>query len=396
MRSSYRSSTGRPAARFAPTIFPTATSMVSAATGGKPGRLSVVSSGCDPVANLEPQALGMTYWFEAAASGSPYAVAIRFDGQRVGARADLGPGDRFSVMGTVDPVIPGSGPIALTARAVNVNHGEWRVVATPVEPPGRARRAATRRRTLAAGSTSGTTGFAPVVRVQAPGARLGAWPACVATGAAIALSVQAVLAAQQQLPLGRVLLISIVACLLGLAGAKAYYLATHRGQQHGLTTTGMSIQGFVLAAIATVIGGGLLAAVPMGQILDVTTPGLLFGMTLGRFGCFFGGCCVGLPTSSRRGLWSSDRRVGVRRIPVQLFESSMAGILGLTALLVVTTSDLPVDGAVFVASIAAYTFGRQLLFPLRGIPRKTVHGRTVTMAITAIVIAADIAVNVLA
>lgn len=395
MASSNKSSTRRPAARSGPDTAARTNPAVGVVKADKRARLNIMPTGCATIAGFEPQALGVTYWFDAAPTGSAYPVTIRFDGQREGLTGKPGPGDRFSVVATLDTVIPGSGRIALTARALNVTAGQWQVIATPVEPATRARRAATRRRTLAAGSASGSTGFAPVIRARAPGVRLGAWPACIATGAAVALSLQAVLSSQRQLPVASILLMSLVACLVGVAGAKAYYLLTHRGEQRGLVTAGMSIQGFVLAAIATLIGGALLAAVPVGQVLDVTAPGLLFGMAIGRLGCFFGGCCVGLPTSSRWGLWSSDRRIGVRRTPVQLYESSLAAALGVTGLLLVVFLDLPLDGAVFVASIAAYTIGRQLLFPLRGIPRKTMYGRPVTMATMVLVLAVDAAVNIL-
>jgi len=243
---------------------------------------------------------------------------------------------------------------------------------------------------------SGTTVFAPVVRVRAPGVRLGAWPAFVSAGAAVALIVQALLAATRQLPVSTVLLISLVACVAGLAGAKLYYLATHRGQERSLLTTGMSIQGFVLAAVGTAVLSALVAGVPVGQLLDVTAPGLLFGMTIGRFGCFFGGCCAGRPTASRWGLWSSDRRLGVRRIPVQLLESALAGVLGLVVLLAVVSATPPVGGVVFVAAIAAYTFGRQVLFPIRSIARTTTHGRTITMVAAGLAVAAAVAVAVVA
>jgi len=39
---------------------------------------------------------------------------------------------------------------------------------------------------------------------------------------------------------------------------------------------------------------------PAGTVLDATTPGLLFGMTVGRFACFFGGCCAGRPSGGGR------------------------------------------------------------------------------------------------
>jgi len=112
-------------------------------------------------------------------------------------------------------------------------------------------------------------------------------------------------------------------------------------------------------------------------------------MAIGRFGCFFGGCCAGRPTASWWGLWSSDRRLGVRRIPVQLLESALAGVLGLVVLLAVVSATPPVGGVVFVAAIAAYTFGRQV-FPMRSIARTTTHGRTITM------VAAGLAVAVVA
>jgi phosphatidylglycerol:prolipoprotein diacylglycerol transferase len=210
----------------------------------------------------------------------------------------------------------------------------------------------------------------------------------------VALTVQALLAARSHLPAARVLLLSLVACLVGLVGAKLYYLTGHwlRGRRPSLLTAGMCIQGFVLGAIAALVVGARAADVPVGALLDVTAPGLLVGMTIGRFGCFFGGCCAGRPTASRWGLWSSDRRLGMRRIPTQLLESAVALLVGLAALLAVwATTPLPA-GVVFVGAIAAYTFGRQLLFPFRAGPRHTAYGRTLTMALAGLVAAAAIVV----
>jgi phosphatidylglycerol---prolipoprotein diacylglyceryl transferase len=153
-----------------------------------------------------------------------------------------------------------------------------------------------------------------------------------------------------------------VACVLGLFGAKAYYFATHPRERRGLLTPGMSVQGFVLVAVATLFGGSLLLGLPPGSVLDTMAPGLLLGLTVGRFGCLLGGCCAGRPTCSRWGIWSSNRRLGVRRVPVQLLEASFAGVLGALALAAVLLFGASAGGLVFVAGIAAYTAGRQLLF----------------------------------
>jgi phosphatidylglycerol---prolipoprotein diacylglyceryl transferase len=217
-------------------------------------------------------------------------------------------------------------------------------------------------------------------------------------GAATALAVQALLAAHARLAVTRLLLVSLVACVIGLIGAKLYFLAGHYlgGRRPDLLTDGMCIQGFVLGAVGALVVGARATGVPVGDLLDVSAPGLLFGMTIGRFGCFFGGCCAGRPTRSRWGLWSSDRRLGMRRIPVQLLESAVALVVGLAALLAVWAATPRPAGVVFVGAIAAYTLGRQLLFPLRAGPRYTAYGRTLVMALAGLVIVAAVAAAVLA
>lgn len=174
------------------------------------------------------------------------------------------------------------------------------------------------------------------------------------------------------------LVLSLAASLVGLAGAKVYYLVEHRRKRPSVLTAGMCIQGFILAAIATLVAGAAVAGVSIGRLLDATTPGLLFGMAIGRLGCFFGGCCAGRPTASQFGLWSSDRRLGLRRVPTQLMESAVALGIALATTAAVAAKVPAPAGIVFAGGMAAYTLGRQLLFPLRDLPRHTAAGRTVT------------------
>jgi len=181
---------------------------------------------------------------------------------------------------------------------------------------------------------------------------------------------------------------------LGLVGAKVYYAVTHLDEKDNGLFNGMCIQGFVLAAIGTLLAGALVSDIPVGRMLDVTTPGLLLGLSIGRLGCLFGGCCAGKPTASRWGLWSSDREVGVRRIPVQLIESASAASLAIAALAVVLLTSPTTGGVIFVGAMATNTFIRQPLFKLRGTPRATSYGRTLTMALTALVLAVDLTVAV--
>ena len=372
------------------------------------GPLHVTPFRCDPLADIEPQALGLTYFFDAASTGDPYPVTIRFTGRRVGAKGKLRPRDRLDV---TEHVVPGSGRLAVTVRAVDIAPGEWQVTATPVNDKrsgaGSSRSAMGRQPRLPVATASGTTGYARVIQVRAPGAHLGAWPALVGLGVAAGLATQVLLATHAHLDATRIVALSLAASLAGLVGAKFYYLAGHYlmrrflpahrdDERPAVVTAGLCIQGFVAGAVVTLVVGALVTGVSVGALLDVTAPGLFLGMTIGRFGCFFGGCCAGRPTASRFGLWSSDQRLGVRRIPTQLLESSLALCIAIPATLAMWATTPRPRGVVFIGTIAAYTLGRQLLFPLRDKPRKTAHGRRLAMALAGLVVLVDVAVGVFA
>lgn len=352
--------------------------------------LALTEVAWESVAEREPQALGMTYRFETPADGDALPLNVRFRGRRLGGPAQPGGHDTFDVVRRVPAVPPGTGHMTVTTRVLDIDPGEWRVqVEAHAEDVPRGTAVPTFPRANAVGKTA----FAPVVRVRAPGVTLGAWPGCVIGGAVLGLVIQALLARHLQFPALTALLVTLVACLVGVVGGKTYFLALHRDRQaKGLLMVGMAIQGFVLALVATVVVGALITGLPLGAFLDATAVGLLFGMTIGRFGCFFGGCCAGRPTSSRLGLWSSDRDLGVRRIPTQLLESALAASLGTTMLLLLTLGAPTPRGVVFVGSLAAYTLGRQLLFPLRDLPRTTSNGRRIVAGSTAVTCIAAIVV----
>ena len=369
------------------------------------GSLGATSFNCDQLSDTTPQSLGVTYWFDTATSGEPYKVSIRLAGKWLGrTEPHDGPhepdGDKrtsFETIRTVDGIVPGTGRTAITTRMQGLADGEWEITASatdnrhgsptapPPDPPVHG----------AVLTTKARTSFSPVVNVRAPGARLGAWPTLVMSGAAVALMTQWFLSTKTGIPSLPILVLSLIACLIGLIGAKVYYLVTHRAERPPILTAGMCLQGFVIGAIATVLIASAVAGIPVGAVLDATAPGLLFGMGIGRLGCFFGGCCVGRPSSSRWALWSSDRAIGTRRIPVQLIESSMSIAIGITAFIAVAGASPGPGGAVFLSPVAANTIGRQLLFPLRSLPRATAHGRPVTLLVSAIVLTAAVALVVL-
>lgn len=344
---------------------------------------------CGQLEDTEPHALALTYRLDVPVRTSS-VLTLDLIGLRCPPYSDGTERDAFSLRTGEVPVLPGAGTVSLTQH-VTVAPGEWDVRAYPTltapgEPPEQ----------LAEANGHGYSNFAPVMRLLAPGAHLFAWPALVALGTLVALVVQWLLTSYEDLPSGRVLAVTSVACLLGAVGAKAYFQLTHRDTRPSLAQPGMSVQGFVLVAVAVLAAGSWLAGIGVGRVLDATAPGLLFGMAIGRTGCFCGGCCVGRPTASRWGVWSSDKRIGMRRIPVQLMESTGAALIAVTSLGLALTTSPPVDGMVFAGTIASNVLLRQLLFPLRYERRKTRHGRNAAMIGAVTLLLADAAWAVVA
>jgi len=219
-----------------------------------------------------------------------------------------------------------------------------------------------------------------------PGIFPGIWGAMVTLGIAFALALQFLVISDKHLAVGPWLWVSLVAIVAGIVGAKMWFIVLHR-RVHRIN--GWCIQGFITGAIVAAAILLVLLDLPAGVFLDVTAPGLLIAIAVGRVGCFFAGCCGGPPTASRWGVWSSDQRVGARRIPTQLLESALALSLGLGVLVADLGHGLA-GGAYFIGALAAYILGRQGLLHLRAEPRKTRLGGLATAALAALVLVAAV------
>jgi phosphatidylglycerol---prolipoprotein diacylglyceryl transferase len=357
---------------------------------------------------LGNESLTATASFEPGFAGDPYSATIRFSGRRLGIQGKPQSGDAFVQLETVENVLPGSGPIAITARVDQVNRGEWAVTAVlerqsgrrrtvrpwPASPSSRAQdgTAATwwQSDVIPIGSTARLrSGLAQLAQV--PGTVRGSWATLVGLGVVAGVGIQSSVLAREYVDVGVAIVVSLLAAVVGLVGAKTWFLTLHRTSWRGFVSAGMCIQGFLLGAALTLAVALGVTHLPAGAYLDATAPGLFLGMAVGRPGCFLAGCCAGRPVSSRWGLWASDRRVGVRRIPIQLIESLVCLMIGLVALDLVLGRNHGAPGAVVVGALAAYTLARQFLLPFRAEPRKTSLGRVLTIAAAVAVLVADLA-----
>lgn len=326
----------------------------------------------------------MTHWFDSGESGDPYTATIRFRGTRLGGRGKPGPGDTFVRDEVVPNVVPGSGPVSVTTRVYDLEPGDWTVTAELVARPrvrhaspgsGVAARGATLPRaawswrswSLSSGPfTPVSTRWAPLARlVSPPGVIPGTWFGLVALGVAVGVALQAALLAREGVPVADTLLVTLTAALGGLAAAKIRYIMLHPGGWRKSFAEGWAVGGFLVAMPLIALVGVLIVDLPLGPFLDAGAPALFIGVAIGRVGCFLTGCCAGRCTRSRWGVWSSDRRVGARRIPAQLLESVVGLGLAIITFVVFVFFRPPVDGMVFTTGLATYFVARWRLLMLR-------------------------------
>ena len=356
------------------------------------------------VERTAPEVVAVTYWFNPPAESTIHSVTIKFVGRRLNVTGLRKHGDEFSHDETIDGIVAGSGPVAVTVKIRDVNPGEWTVRANllPVIDPkshGQGSQPVIsvfpaawswrHWRVSAAPSAPVSTCLFPFVRP--PAVILGSWAVLVVTGIVLALVTQSLVISTAGLAMGHVLAVSLFSVLGGVVGGKAWYLVLHRRNRRW---DGWAVQGFVTGFVLVAPLLLLLLNVPVGAFLDASAPALMLGLAIGRLGCFFTGCCAGRPSASRWAVWSSNRSVGVHRVPTQLMESALVFLVGLTSLGAVLRYG-PQHGTFFVAAVAVYTLVRQFLLRLREERRQSEQGAPLVAIAAGLILVIDLVVVVL-
>lgn len=335
----------------------------------------------------EPEALVVSHWFEAGRPArGPYAARLRLSGRRVREAGRPDAGDSFVHEERIEGIVPGSGAVSVSSTIYGLRPGDWDVEGELIEAPngerGRSRpiRVAPARwswrRWAVEDAPVGPVHTrwalaAPLARV--PGVVPGSYTALFGVGVVVALVTQAAIIAHDPIAPSRSILVSLLALAVGLLAAKLWYAALH--PRESLIKGGWAVDGFLVVAPLVAIGALLAARLPIGPYLDAASPGLFLAIAIGRLGCFLTGCCAGRCTASRFGVWSSDRRIGARRIPTQLLEAGAGLALAIVTLPLVLLHVVP-HGIVFAATLAAYLGVRQALMRLRAESRKFLWRRS--------------------
>ena len=180
------------------------------------------------------------------------------------------PRDSFWQEETVDGIVPGSGPVAITTEVRGINPGEWTVTArSAARAGGRAYRsypppghdpdghyhAPWPRRVGIPAEPAAATRTSSLLRSKVPGIIRFAYATLVSLGVLVGLGLEALLLSHGHYSLFRPMLFSVIAIVAGVIGGKGWYVAVHRGKKFD----GWCIQGFVAGA-AVVVAAAALAA----------------------------------------------------------------------------------------------------------------------------------------
>lgn len=147
--------------------------------------------------------------------------------------------------------------------------------------------------------------------------------------------------------------ISIVASALifGAIGSKIPLLLEYRDLASVIS--GKSIVGGLIGGAAGVVIIKKVFDIKL-KLGNIIAPSVALGMSVGRLGCFFNGCCYGVVSS-----WGIDFGDGLLRLPTQLFESAFH----LTAFIILHNlkSKVQTKGILFKDYILAYFIFRFLI-----------------------------------
>jgi len=184
----------------------------------------------------------------------------------------------------------------------------------------------------------------------------------------------------------RVLDLGIYIIISALIGAKLLLLITDyrsfaRDPRELLTLAraGGVFYGGLIVAVSVALWYIRRVGLPLWTTCDVFAPGIALGHVVGRFGCFFAGCCFGRPTTRPWGITFTDpfaaanvgTPLGVPLHPTQLYEAG-AELLILFLLLATERKGRPFAGRTFWLYMLLYAISRFIIEFFRGDERGNV------------------------
>jgi phosphatidylglycerol:prolipoprotein diacylglycerol transferase len=173
--------------------------------------------------------------------------------------------------------------------------------------------------------------------------------------------------------LDRVTSIDLALCVLigGFLGARLLHIFFEEPELYQLNPRavleiwngGFVYLGGVIGALVASVAFCKYKSQPFWYWADVATPPIALGYAIGRFACFFNGCCYGLPAQVP---WAITVH-GAPRHPTQLYATLWE--LAVLAILIVLQSRFKTSGMLFNTWLLLHGLGRILMEVFRDDPR---------------------------
>src|SRR5437588_3793120 len=193
-------------------------------------------------------------------------------------------------------------------------------------------------------------------------------------------------ARKRGLDANRVMDLGIYIIISALVGAKLLLLVTdfqtfrsNPAELFNLLREGGVFYGGLIVAVSVALFYIRKVGLPLWTTCDVFAPGIALGHVIGRFGCFFAGCCYGKPTNVPWAITFTDpfaaTNVGtplnIPLHPTQLYEAGTEALI-LIVLLLTERQGRPFAGRTVWFYMLLYALSRFIIENYRDDPRGTV------------------------
>lgn len=165
-----------------------------------------------------------------------------------------------------------------------------------------------------------------------------------------------------------------VAAVAGVIGSRGVWVLQNLDRVHSFVDVinirngGLVFYGALLLGVPTTLAEMWRRKLPIAAICDVFATALPLGHAISRLGCFFAGCCYGLPTDLPWGITFThplvDAPHDIALHPTQLYE--MALLLGIGAACNALYARRRFDGQVMLAYLGLYGVARFAVELFRG------------------------------
>src|SRR6266853_90491 len=200
------------------------------------------------------------------------------------------------------------------------------------------------------------------------------------------LQLARVRAKKRGLDANRILDLGIYIIISALVGAKLLLLITdfksfsaNPRELLTLARSGGVFYGGLIVAVAVALWYIRKIGLPLWTTCDVFAPGIALGHVVGRFGCFFAGCCYGKPTTvpwaitftSPYAAANVGTPLNIPLHPTQLYEAGAEALI-LIVLLATESRGRRFAGRTFWLYMLLYAISRFIIEIFRGDPRGNV------------------------